>query len=150
MALVFWEGAPFSTLHEAEAEARLSRELSAVLSDSPTEIHVAFSFHLPGAQVDVAVLGPGGIVVGEIEEWPGLVHGDLNGPWTVALPDGSAFIVGHRENPYAQCRRILHVGVSRARDQLYVSAPDHLSNRGRGLSRFLPIMEPAMEVRDLR
>ncbi len=109
MPLVFWEGAPFDTPHEVEAQTRLARDLAARFADQPAEVHVAFSFHLPGAQVDVAALGPGGVVVGEMKEWPGVVRGALNGPWTVALPDGSAFIVGQKENPHAQCRRIRSV-----------------------------------------
>ena len=72
--------------------------------------------------------------------------------WDVVfLIDLTRGVLPHRHNPdREEERRLLHVGVSRAREQLYLCAPERLPGRGEGVSPLLTGLADACQVSDLR
>ncbi len=66
----------------------------------------------------------------------------------IDLTDG---VLPHRHNlDRGEERRLLHVGISRARERLTLCAPQRLPGRGEGPSPFLAGLADACDVRDLR
>ncbi len=82
----------------------------------------------------------------------GTLHFAKGREWDVVfVVDLTLGVIPHRLNPdREEERRLLHVGVSRARDLLYLSSPRRLPSRGEGHSPFIDRFRSLCRVVDLR
>jgi len=106
MAVTFWAGKPPGTTHEARAREMTIESFTAAYANDTQPIFVIFDFYC-GSDLDLAVLKPDAILVGELKECSTPIEGAVNGSWVIR--DGSVpptvLKGGHHGNPFEQAKQ---------------------------------------------
>jgi hypothetical protein len=96
---VFWNAKP-----DVASELAFLKQLKADLARAGVSATLLANYFTRSGsrQVDFLVITEKHVCHVELKNYPGLLHGTQNGPWSVVKADGTTEVMADRQNPYSQ------------------------------------------------
>jgi hypothetical protein len=109
MTIEFFLGSNLSTTHERKALISFLEAAYLVLAQRKEPYVVLANYHIAGRQVDLTILKPDGILVGDFKECDSPFTATENGPWQIV--DSTASLGTEKENPYQQLKELRNIWI---------------------------------------